>query len=343
MQEEIRRSTRDGSSSKNDDEENLALASKARKGKGNASNFKLNSYHGGKKSDMSKVRCFNCHKMGLYVTNFPSKKSKKGSSEGSEGKALASQFEMDFTLITCMVSLMMGCVWYLDSGASFHMTGDKNLFSALEEKDLKMRIEMGDDGRYNVSGVGMVAFEREYGDPLTLTDVMYFPRLNKNLVSVAMLEDEGYNVVFSKGKAFLRHIATGQTKRTEIWVKNLYKLEVDDYAALSMKVELVQIQDTGELWYKRLGHFHHGALKIMQQISTGLPKGKLEQVDTCKGCTLEKYTKSSFHVRDSQAKAILKRVDTSLCGPFSMASTTKQRYYVIFINDYSRKCWIYFM
>ena len=37
MQEEIRRSTRDGSSSKQDDEENIALASKAKKGKGKAS------------------------------------------------------------------------------------------------------------------------------------------------------------------------------------------------------------------------------------------------------------------------------------------------------------------
>jgi len=36
-QGEIRRSTQDGSSSKDDDEENLALASKVRKGKGNAS------------------------------------------------------------------------------------------------------------------------------------------------------------------------------------------------------------------------------------------------------------------------------------------------------------------
>ena len=58
---------------------------------------------------------------------------------------------MEFTLIASMVSWMMGCVWYLDNGASFHMTGDKNLFSALEEKDLKMRIKMGDDGRYSVS------------------------------------------------------------------------------------------------------------------------------------------------------------------------------------------------
>ena len=73
----MKRSTRDGSSPKNDDEENMALASKARKGKGKASHFKSNSSHGGKKGDTSKVRCFNCHKRGHYATNFPSKKSKK--------------------------------------------------------------------------------------------------------------------------------------------------------------------------------------------------------------------------------------------------------------------------
>jgi len=81
MQEEIRKSTRDGSSSKNDDRENLALVSKVRKRKGKASHFKLNYSHGGKKSDMSKVGCFNCHKMGHFATTCPSKKSTKGSSE----------------------------------------------------------------------------------------------------------------------------------------------------------------------------------------------------------------------------------------------------------------------
>ena len=89
------------------------------------------------------------------------------------------------------------------------MISDKNLFSALEEKDLKMHIEMGNDGRYSVSGLGIVSFQREHGAPLTLTDMMYVPGLKKNLVSVTMLEDKGYDVVFNKGKAFLRHIATG--------------------------------------------------------------------------------------------------------------------------------------
>ena len=79
-----------------------------------------------------------------------------------------------------------------------------------------------------------------------------------------MLEDKGYDVVFSKGKAFLRHIGTGQTKRIGVRVNNLYKLEVYDCVALSSKAELVQSQDVGELWHRRLGHLHHGALKIMQ-------------------------------------------------------------------------------
>jgi len=57
-----------------------------------------------------------------------------------------------------MVSSMMGCGWFLDSGASFHMTDDKILFSTLDEKDLKMRIEMGDNERFSVSRVGTVDF-----------------------------------------------------------------------------------------------------------------------------------------------------------------------------------------
>ena len=88
---------------------------------------------------------------------------------------------------------------------------------------------------------------------------------------------------------------------------------------------------------------HHGALKILQQISTSLPKGTLEQVDTCKGCTLGKYTKSSFHDRDNRAEAILERVHSDVCGPFSTTSMTKHSYYVIFVDYYSYKCWVFFM
>ena len=90
-----------------------------------------------------------------------------------------------------------------------------------------------------------------------------------------MLEDKGYDVVFSEGKAFLRHRTTGKTKRIGIRVKNLYNMEVDGCATMMGKADQVVNRDECELWHKRLGHLHHGALKVMQQISTGLPRGTL--------------------------------------------------------------------
>ena len=40
------------------------------------------------------------------------------------------------------------------------MTGDKDLFTDLDEKDIGVHIEMGDDGRYSVTGIGTISFER---------------------------------------------------------------------------------------------------------------------------------------------------------------------------------------
>ena len=138
-----------------------------------------------------------------------------------------------------------------------------------------MHIEMGDNGRYSATSIGTITFERESGNPFLLKNVMHVPGLKKNLVSVAMLEDRGYDVVFSEGKAFLRHKTMGQTKKIGVQIKNLYKLEVDGCAAMVGKAEEVVSRDEGELWHRRLGHLHHGALKILQQIYTRLSKGTL--------------------------------------------------------------------
>ena len=90
-----------------------------------------------------------------------------------------------------------------------------------------------------------------------------------------MLEDRGYDVVFSEGKAFLPHKATGQAKKIGIHMKNLYKLYVDGCTTFMGKEDKVVSRDEGELWHRRLGHLHDWTLKFMQQISMGIPKGTL--------------------------------------------------------------------
>ena len=53
--------------------------------------------------------------------------------------------------------------------------------------------------------------------------------------------------------------------------------------------------------------------------------------------------KATVHEKDIRTTTILERIHTNVCGPFLVASTTKHRYYVIFVDDFSRKCWIFFM
>jgi len=81
----------------------------------------------------------------------------------------------------------------------------------------------------------------------------------------------------------------------------------------------------------------------MPQISIGLPKGTIEERDARKGCILGKYTEATFHDKDSRMQVILERVHSYVCGMFLIASTTKYMYYVIFLDDFSRKFWILFM
>ena len=81
----------------------------------------------------------------------------------------------------------------------------------------------------------------------------------------------------------------------------------------------------------------------MQQISTRLIRGTLAQLDKCKGCTMGKYVKYTFHEKENRASGILERVHTDVFGPFLVSSTAKHKYYVIFFDEFSRKCWIFFM
>jgi hypothetical protein len=52
-------------------------------------------------------------------------------------------------------------VWYIDSGASSHMTGAREFFTDLSEGDVELDIELGDDSMVKAVGRGKVTFQRE--------------------------------------------------------------------------------------------------------------------------------------------------------------------------------------
>jgi transposase InsO family protein len=53
--------------------------------------------------------------------------------------------------------------------------------------------------------------------------------------------------------------------------------------------------------------------------------------------------KKPFPSSDSKAKGALDIIHSNVCGPMSATSLSKYVYYVSFIDDFSRKTWIYFL
>jgi hypothetical protein len=96
-------------------------------------------------------------------------------------------------------------------------------------------------------------------------------------------------------------------------------------------------RDLCEIWHRGMGHLHHGALRILRDISTGFPDFSIEQYDVCRGCAMGKYAKAPFPASDSRSAGILDLIHSDVSGRMSSPSLSGYLYYVLFIDDYSRK------
>ena len=101
--------------------------------------------------------------------------------------------------------------------------------------------------------------------------------------------------------------------------------------------------DPNELWHRTLAHVHYRALPIASKATKVLLKFQAKHDDVCKGCVKGKNTKKTFPSSESKAKGILEIIHSDVCGPMSSNSLSGYAYYVSFIDDFSRKTWIYFM
>ncbi|XP_024004022.1 uncharacterized protein PHLOEM PROTEIN 2-LIKE A7-like [Eutrema salsugineum] len=74
-------------------------------------------------------------------------------------------------------------LWYLDNGASNHMTGDRRYFSDIDET-ITGKVRFGDDSRIDIKGKGSISFTDMNGEPRMMTDVYFIPDLKSNIISL---------------------------------------------------------------------------------------------------------------------------------------------------------------
>ena len=89
----------------------------------------------------------------------------------------------------------------------------------------------------------------------------------------------------------------------------------------------------------------HYSLRKMKQIEMvcGLPM-LTELKDVCAGCVHGKQHRENFETGGAwRAKHPLELIHTDLCGPMQCESNGGNKYFITFIDDFSRMCWVYFL
>ncbi|KAL0393103.1 UNVERIFIED_CONTAM: Retrovirus-related Pol polyprotein from transposon TNT 1-94 [Sesamum radiatum] len=126
---------------------------------------------------------------------------------------------------------------------------------------------------------------------------------------------------------------------------HIVKVEGKGSVAINTKKAMKAQEDQSWLWHRRLGHFNFQGLKILHQkkMMTDLPQ--IQAIEgACEACLQGKQHKKPFPSGTSwRAKAVLELIHTDVCGPMRTPSHEQNRYFILFIDDYSRMTWVYFM
>ena len=88
---------------------------------------------------------------------------------------------------------------------------------------------------------------------------------------------------------------------------------------------------------------HYRALPLASKDVEGLPEIQAKHEGVCKGCAKGMNTKKTFPSRESKERGILEIIHSDVHSPMSSSSLSGYVYYVSFIDEFSRKTWIYFM
>lgn len=87
-------------------------------------------------------------------------------------------------------------IWYLDNGASNHMTGFKSKFANLDEA-ISGQVKFRDESTVKIEGKRSINYKCKNGEERTLHEVYYIPTLCNNIISLGQFSEEGNKVVMS--------------------------------------------------------------------------------------------------------------------------------------------------
>lgn len=230
------------------------------------------------------IECYKCHKLGHFQYECPN------SDENANYAEYDDEEEMLLMAIEEEKGVPKEKVWFLDSGCSNHMCGNKEWFFKLDE-DFRESVKLGNNSKMLVMGKGHIRLEIG-GVTQVITDVYYIPELKSNLLSLDQLQEKNLIIVIQKDSCKVYHPEKGLIMETKMSANRMFAVVATTISPSSFQATC---EDNTHLWHCRYGHLSFKGLKLLSQkeMVRGLPTLQ-DPAKVCIDCLVGSNTESLF-------------------------------------------------
>jgi len=219
------------------------------------------------------------------------------------------------------------------------MTGRRDWFIKIDDSS-QGKTRFADDSSLNSEGIGRVVLRDSGGREVVIDGVLYVPGLKTNLLSLGQLLLKGFMMemkenglnVYDQSKRLVVHADLSENRTFRI-AMNTRKHQC--FVTAVNKDEWI--------WHNRFGHlnFQHLFNLSEKEIVKGLPPIKIPK-EVCREWIQCKQTRPKFQkFIPTKATEKLGIVYSDVCGPMQVETPSGNRYILTFIDDLTRKMWIY--
>lgn len=238
--------------------------------------------------------------------------------------------------------------WYPDSGATNHLTssanhlGNRSVYSGGEQ------IFLANGKSMPICNIGNASVQQfSFTKPLLLNHLLHVPTVSKNLLSVSKFAHDNHvyfefhpHSCYVKCQVTKKVLLRGILKDGLYYFPNLKLLSnsTPPQALLSTRSTTCS-SDSYVLWHCRLGH---ASLPVVNNVLSicNLPLFNKNSHSVCSSCCLGKHHRLPFPHSTTYSHP-LELIHTDVWGPAPIESANGFRYFVHFIDAYSKFTWIY--
>ncbi|CAL5421419.1 unnamed protein product [Camellia sinensis] len=231
--------------------------------------------------------------------------------------------------------------WIIDSGASDHMTSFSHLFSTYFPCSGHDKIRIADGSFSPIAGKGFIKLTEK----INLNSVLHVPNLACNLLSVSKLsKDSNCRVTFFESHCEFQDQNSGKMIGRARMLEGLYYFDEvlfsNKKAQSFNSTSSISIREKIMLWHYRLGHPSFLYLKhLFPELFKGIDCSSFH----CESCIFAKFHRYTYLPKHYQASKPFYLIHSDVWGPSKITTLSGKRWFVTFINDHTRLCWIYLM